>query len=81
MEVAYTVGVSNRFASLMTEDDDPGDQLISGPGAPEKDVKPERQRKDVKTGKQKDNREKEQQTRKGAQDAAKRTCTRIPTIF
>lgn len=78
MEVAYSVGVSNRFASLMDEDDDPGDQLISAPGALEKVVK-EKQRKEVKSGKQKDNREKEQQTRKGAQDPTKRTCMR--TVF
>lgn len=74
MEVAYSVGVSNRFASLMVEDDDSGDQLISPVSAPEK-VEREKQRKDVKSAKPKDNREKEQQTRKGAPDSTKRTST------
>lgn len=69
MEVAYSVGVSNRFASLMAEDDDPGDQIITPPNLPEKVEK-----KDVKSGKQKnkDSREKAQQTRKSVQDSTKR---------
>ena len=75
MEVAYSVGVSNRFASLMAEDDDPGDQVISPTGAPEKTEKDKR--KDVKSGggkQQKDNREKSQgqQTRKNVQESTKR---------
>lgn len=69
MEVAYSVGVSNRFASLMADDDDPGDQIITPPNPPEKVEK-----KDVKSGKQKnkESREKGQQTRKNVQDTTKR---------
>ena len=72
MEVAYSVGVSNRFASLMTEEDDPGDQVISPASAPEK---VDKEKKDVKGGgkpKNKESREKGQQTRKSAQDSTKR---------
>ena len=72
MEVAYSVGVSNRFASLMAEEDDPGDQIISQANVPEKVEKDKK--KDAKGGKQKqkDNREKSQQARKSVQDSAKR---------
>ena len=72
MEVAYSVGVSNRFASLMMDDDDPGDQLISPASAPEKVEK--EKKKDVKGGKtkSKESREKGQQTRKSVQDSTKR---------
>ena len=72
MEVAYSVGVSNRFASLMAEDDDPGDQIIRQANVPEKVEKDKK--KDAKGGKQKqkDNREKSQQARKSVQDSAKR---------
>ena len=71
--MAYSVGVSNRFASLMAEEDDPGDQIISPASVPEKSEK--EKRKDIKggTGKQqKDNREKSQQARKNIQDSTKR---------
>ena len=77
MEAAYTVGVSNRFASLMAEEDDPGDQIISSPNLPEKTDKSVK-KKDAKSGgaggkPTKDNREKAgQQPRKPAQDPGKR---------
>lgn len=83
MEVAYTVGVSNRFASLMAEEDDPGDQLISSSNSPDKIDKTAAKRKDGKSGaggKQlnKDNREKGgQQQRKPAQDAGKRMSNHV----
>ena len=71
MEIAYSVGVSNRFASLMADEDDPGDQTITPANAPEK-IEKEKPRKDFKSAKQKDNREKGQQTRKNVQDPTKR---------
>ena len=72
MEVAYSVGVSNRFASLMADDDDPGDEVITPTNAPEKVERDKK--KDVKGGKPKvkDNREKAQQMRKSVQDSTKR---------
>ena len=77
MESVYTVGVSNRFASLMAEDDDPGDQIISQTNVTEK-IDKSAKKKDAKSGggggkQQKDNREKAgQQPRKPAQDPGKR---------
>ena len=79
MESSYTVGVSNRFASLMAEDDDPGDQVVTPTIVPEKADKTVK-RKEVKSGvggggkQQKDgNREKAgQPPRKPAQDSGKR---------
>ena len=47
MEAAYSVGVSNRFASLMAEDDDPGDEVISPTALPEK-VEKTTKKKDAK---------------------------------
>ena len=75
MEVAYSVGVSNRFASLMADEDDPGDQIISLANTSEK--KPEKdKKKDSKGSKQKvkDSKEKGQQTRKNVQESTKRKC-------
>ena len=83
MESVYTVGVSNRFASLMAEEDDPGDQVISQTNVSEKidNKSAVNKRKDAKSGggggkQQKDNnREKTGQQppqRKPAQDSGKR---------
>ena len=86
MESVYTVGVSNRFASLMAEEDDPGDQVITQTPVTEK-IDKTAKRKDAKSGtgvgvggKQgKDNREKAgQQTRKPAQDSGKRKNRAAP---
>ena len=80
MESAYTVGVSNRFASLMAEEDDPGDQVINVSEKIDNKTAANK-RKDAKSGsgvgkQQKDNnREKtgqQQPQRKPAQDSGKR---------
>ena len=74
MEVAYSVGVSNRFASLMADEDDPGDQVISlaNVSKPEKEKDKKKDNKGSKP-KVKDTKEKgQQQTRKNVQESAKR---------
>jgi len=73
MEVAYSVGVSNRFASLMADEDDPGDNIMA-PVSPTEKVEKDKKKKDAKGSKQKakESKDKGQQARKSTQDTAKR---------
>ena len=72
MEVDYSIGVSNRFAFLMAEEDDPGD-LIMAPTSPSEKVDKDKKKKDAKGNKKtKETRDKGQQVRKSVQDTTKR---------